>query len=230
MDQRMLSEQINYENFLLKVIKWVFLGVAVTAVTSIVVILSGVIHYLINFYFPVLFISVIVEIAFVWIINKKLQNYGDQVSYAMAKRYFILYSIVNGVVFSFLLSVISVYITAISFRFNLCLFWIIIYYYKVYKFRFLFYSKSMCCCFTILIIGYIILMFIQAPALYYIIVLIDLAVFTGITLYDLKKISIAYHQSLENQREGLALMCALNLYLDFVNIFIDILMLISDNN
>ena len=71
MDQRMLSEQINYENFLLKVIKWVFLGVAVTAVTSIVVILSGVIHYLINFYFPVLFISVIVEIAFVWIINKK---------------------------------------------------------------------------------------------------------------------------------------------------------------
>ncbi len=115
MDQRMLSEQINYENFLLKVIKWVFLGVAVTALTSIVVILSGIIHYLINFYFPVLFVSVIVEIAFVWIINKKLQNYGDQVSYAMAKRYFILYSIVNGVVFSFLLSVISVYITALAF-------------------------------------------------------------------------------------------------------------------
>ena len=47
---------------------------------------------------------------------------------------------------------------------------------------------------------------------------------------NLKNISTAYHQSLENQREGLALMCALNLYLDFVNIFIDILMLISDNN
>ena len=50
MDQRMLSEQINYENFLLKVIKWVFFGVAVTAVTSIVMILSGVINYLIDFY------------------------------------------------------------------------------------------------------------------------------------------------------------------------------------
>ena len=148
MDQRMLSEQINYENFLLKVIKWVFLGVAVTAVTSIVVILSGIIHYLINFYFPVLFVSVIVEIAFVWIIIKKLQNYGDQVSYAMAKRYFILYSIVNGVVFSFLLSVISVYITALAFALTCAYFGIIIYYYKVYKFRFLFYSKSMCCCFT----------------------------------------------------------------------------------
>ena len=90
MDQRMLTEQFDYENFLLKVLRWVFVGVAVTAVTSIVVILSGVINYLIDFYFPVLFISVIVEIAFVWVIGKKLQNHGDQVSYALAKRYFIL--------------------------------------------------------------------------------------------------------------------------------------------
>lgn len=230
MDQRMLSEQINYENFLLKVIKWVFLGVAVTAVTSIVVILSGIIHYLINFYFPVLFVSVIVEIAFVWIINKKLQNYGDQVSYAMAKRYFILYSIVNGVVFSFLLSVISVYITALAFALTCAYFGLLYTITKYTSSDFSFIAKVCVAVLPILIIGYIILMFIQAPALYYIIVLIDLAVFTGITLYDLKKISIAYHQSLENQREGLALMCALNLYLDFVNIFIDILMLISDNN
>lgn len=230
MDQRMLSEQINYENFLLKVIKWIFLGVAVTALTSIVVILSGIIHYLINFYFPVLFVSVIVEIAFVWIINKKLQNYGDQVSYAMAKRYFILYSIVNGVVFSFLLSVISVYITALAFALTCAYFGLLYTITKYTSSDFSFIAKVCVAVLPILIIGYIILMFIQAPALYYIIVLIDLAVFTGITLYDLKKISIAYHQSLENQREGLALMCALNLYLDFVNIFIDILMLISDNN
>ena len=230
MDQRMLSEQINYENFLLKVIKWVFLGVAVTALTSIVVILSGIIHYLINFYFPVLLVSVIVEIAFVWIINKKLQNYGDQVSYAMAKRYFILYSIVNGVVFSFLLSVISVYITALAFALTCAYFGLLYTITKYTSSDFSFIAKVCVAVLPILIIGYIILMFIQAPALYYIIVLIDLAVFTGITLYDLKKISTAYHQSLENQREGLALMCALNLYLDFVNIFIDILMLISDNN
>ena len=230
MDQRMLSEQINYENFLLKVIKWVFFGVAVTALTSIVVILSGIIHYLINFYFPVLFVSVIVEIAFVWIINKKLQNYGDQVSYAMAKRYFILYSIVNGVVFSFLLSVISVYITALAFALTCAYFGLLYTITKYTSSDFSFIAKVCVAVLPILIIGYIILMFIQAPALYYIIVLIDLAVFTGITLYDLKKISTAYHQSLENQREGLALMCALNLYLDFVNIFIDILMLISDNN
>ena len=175
MDQRMLSEQINYENFLLKVIKWVFLGVAVTALTSIVVILSGIIHYLINFYFPVLFVSVIVEIAFVWIINKKLQNYGDQVSYAMAKRYFILYSIVNGVVFSFLLSVISVYITALAFALTCAYFGLLYTITKYTSSDFSFIAKVCVAVLPILIIGYIILMFIQAPALYYIIVLIDLA-------------------------------------------------------
>lgn len=148
----------------------------------------------------------------------------------MAKRYFILYSIVNGVVFSFLLSVISVYITALAFALTCAYFGLLYTITKYTSSDFSFIAKVCVAVLPILIIGYIILMFIQAPALYYIIVLIDLAVFTGITLYDLKKISIAYHQSLENQREGLALMCALNLYLDFVNIFIDILMLISDNN
>lgn len=230
MDQRMLTEQFDYENFLLKVLRWVFVGVAVTAVTSIVVILSGVINYLIDFYFPVLFISVIVEIAFVWVIGKKLQNHGDQVSYAKAKRYFILYSIVNGVVFSFILSVISVYITALAFALTCAYFGLLYTITKYTSSDFSFVMKVCISVLPILIIGYIILIFIHAPALYYIIVLIDLAVFTGITLYDLKKISTAYHQSLENQREGLALMCALNLYLDFVNIFIDILMLIMDNN
>ena len=141
MDQRMLTEQFDYENFLLKVLRWVFVGVAVTAVTSIVVILSGVINYLIDFYFPVLFISVIVEIAFVWVIGKKLQNHGDQVSYAMAKRYFILYSIVNGVVFSFILSVISVYITALAFALTCAYFGLL--YNKIYKFRFLFCNESL---------------------------------------------------------------------------------------
>lgn len=230
MDQRMLTEQFDYENFLLRVLRWVFVGVAVTAVTSIVVILSGIINYLIDFYFPVMFISIIVEIAFVWILSKKLQNQEEQVSYTKAKRYFILYSMINGIVFSFLLSVISIYITALAFALTCAYFGLL---YTITKYTdsdFSFVMKVCMSALPILIIGYIILMFIEAPALYYIIVFIDLAVFSGLTLYDLKNISKAYHQSLENQREGLALLCALNLYLDFVNIFIDILMLIIDNN
>lgn len=43
-------------------------------------------------------------------------------------------------------------------------------------------------------------------------------------------ISTMYEQSSEEYQEGLILFCAFELYLDFVNIFIDILMLIMDNN
>lgn len=230
MDQKMLTKQMNYEKFLSEVIKWVFFGVGITAITSILVIFSGIIYALIPFYFPVLIISVIIEIAFVWILNKKIDKPIDELSFSSVKRFFILYSIVNGVIFSFILASVSIYITALAFALTCAYFGLLYTITKYTSSDFSFVMKVCISVLPILIIGYIILIFIHAPALYYIIVLIDLAVFTGITLYDLKKISTAYHQSLENQREGLALMCALNLYLDFVNIFIDILMLIMDNN
>lgn len=230
MDQKMLTKQMNYEKFLSEVIKWVFFGVGITAITSILVIFSGIIYALIPFYFPVLIISIIIEIAFVWILNKKIDKPIDELSFSSVKRFFILYSIVNGVIFSFILASVSIYITALAFALTCAYFGLLYTITKYTSSDFSFVMKVCISVLPILIIGYIILIFIHAPALYYIIVLIDLAVFTGITLYDLKKISTAYHQSLENQREGLALMCALNLYLDFVNIFIDILMLIMDNN
>lgn len=230
MDQRTLTEQMDYNNFLMKIFKWVFIGVGVTALTSILVIFSGLIYLLAAFYLPVLFISVIIEIAFVWIISKKLQNHRDEISFDSAKKYFILYSVINGVVFSFILSTISIYITALAFALTCAYFGLL---YTVTKYTssdFSFIGRICLSALPILIIAYFILIFINAPGLYYTVILIDLAVFTGLTLYDLKKISIVYQQSSFEQRDGLALMCALELYLDFVNIFIDILMLISDNN
>ncbi|UTY40448.1 Bax inhibitor-1 family protein [Allocoprobacillus halotolerans] len=230
MDQRMLTEQMNYENFLAKVIKWVCIGVAITAITSFIVILSGIIRIIASFYLPILFISVIVELLFVWRIAKKLEDSGNEVSYSSAKKYFILYSMMNGVVFSFVLSSVSIYVTALAFALTCAYFGLLYTITKYTSSNFSFVAKVCVSFLPILIIGYIILMFIHAPVLYYIIVLIDLGVFTGLTLYDLKNISTMYQQSLEEQREGLALICALELYLDFVNIFLDILMLISDNN
>ena len=79
-------------------------------------------------------------------------------------------------------------------------------------------------------IAYILLIFISAPGLYYLVVFLDLAVFTGLTLYDFKHIEYAYEVAPQEALPGVALLCALQLYMDFINIFIDILMLVSDNN
>lgn len=230
MDQKMLTKQMNYEKFLSEVIKWVFFGVGITAITSILVIFSGIIYALIPFYFPVLIISIIIEIAFVWILNKKIDKPIDELSFSSVKRFFILYSIVNGVIFSFILASVSIYITALAFALTCAYFGLL---YTVTKYTTSSFSNIAKVCISVLpvmIIGYIILLFIQAPMLYYIIVFLDLLIFTGITLYDFKMISTMYEQSSEEYQEGLILFCAFELYLDFVNIFIDILMLIMDNN
>lgn len=230
MDQKMLTKQMNYEKFLSEVIKWVFFGVGITAITSILVIFSGIIYALIPFYFPVLIISVIIEIAFVWILNKKIDKPIDELSFSSVKRFFILYSIVNGVIFSFILASVSIYITALAFALTCAYFGLL---YTITKYTTSSFSNIAKVCISVLpvmIIGYIILLFIQAPMLYYIIVFLDLLIFTGITLYDFKIISTMYEQSSEEYQEGLILFCAFELYLDFVNIFIDILMLIMDNN
>ncbi|NJE45170.1 Bax inhibitor-1 family protein [Massilimicrobiota sp. SW1139] len=230
MDQKMLTKQMNYEKFLSEVIKWVFFGVGITAITSLLVIFSGIIYALIPFYFPVLIISVIIEIAFVWTLNKKVDKPIDELSFASVKRFFILYSIVNGVIFSFILASVSIYITALAFALTCAYFGLL---YTITKYTTSSFSNIAKVCISVLpvmIIGYIILLFIQAPMLYYIIVFLDLLIFTGITLYDFKMISTMYEQSSEEYLEGLILFCAFELYLDFVNIFIDILMLIMDNN
>ena len=230
MDQKMLTKQMNYEKFLSEVIKWVFFGVGITAITSILVIFSGIIYALIPFYFPVLIISVIIEIAFVWILNKKIDKPIDELSFSSVKSFFILYSIVNGVIFSFILASVSIYITALAFALTCAYFGLL---YTITKYTTSSFSNIAKVCISVLpvmIIGYIILLFIQAPMLYYIIVFLDLLIFTGITLYDFKMISTMYEQSSEEYQKGLKLFCAFELYLDFVNIFIDILMLIMDNN
>lgn len=230
MDQKMLTKQMNYEKFLSEVIKWVFFGVGITAITSVLVIFSGIIYALIPFYFPVLIISVIIEIAFVWILNKKIDKPIDELSFSSVKSFFILYSIVNGVIFSFILASVSIYITALAFALTCAYFGLL---YTITKYTTSSFSNIAKVCISVLpvmIIGYIILLFIQAPMLYYIIVFLDLLIFTGITLYDFKMISTMYEQSSEEYQEGLILFCAFELYLDFVNIFIDILMLIMDNN
>ena len=186
--------------------------------------------FLIPFYFPVLIISVIIEIAFVWILNKKIDKPIDELSFSSVKRFFILYSIVNGVIFSFILASVSIYITALAFALTCAYFGLL---YTITKYTTSSFSNIAKVCISVLpvmIIGYIILLFIQAPMLYYIIVFLDLLIFTGITLYDFKMISTMYEQSSEEYQEGLILFCAFELYLDFVNIFIDILMLIMDNN
>lgn len=87
------------------------------------------------------------------------------------------------------------------------------------------------------LIGIIVAMFInfllKSPMLNYLISIIGVAVFTGLTAYDTQKIKrigagLEYEGTSANDTKKLALMGALSLYLDFINLFLMLLRLFGN--
>jgi len=84
-----------------------------------------------------------------------------------------------------------------------------------------------------IVIAMLINMFLGSPALGYLISIIGVAVFTGLTAYDvqvLKRIGagLEYGNVSANDTKKLAIMGALRLYLDFINLFLMLLRLFGN--
>ena len=70
-----------------------------------------------------------------------------------------------------------------------------------------------------IIIASVVNMFLRSPMMYWIISYLGLALFIGLTAYDTQKLK-AIHQSGAGALGQLAILGALRLYLDFINMFI----------
>ena len=80
-----------------------------------------------------------------------------------------------------------------------------------------------------IIIASIINMFLQSSAMHFIISFIGVIVFTGLTAYDTQAIKLMYYEGDNAELMGKkALMGALRLYLDFLNLFIYMLHFLGD--
>jgi FtsH-binding integral membrane protein len=80
-----------------------------------------------------------------------------------------------------------------------------------------------------IIIAGLINMFLQSSAMQFVISLIAVIVFTGLTAYDTQRIKLMYYEGDTADVTGKkALMGALTLYLDFLNLFIAMLRLLGD--
>ena len=77
-----------------------------------------------------------------------------------------------------------------------------------------------------LIIAMIVNMFMRSPMMYYVISILGVLIFIGLTAYDTQKIKNMYLASDDSEISGKkAVMGALTLYLDFINLFIMLLRL-----
>ncbi len=80
-----------------------------------------------------------------------------------------------------------------------------------------------------LIIASIVNIFLQSPALYWALSIIGVGIFVGLTAYDTQKIKLMYVEGEAKETASKkAIMGALTLYLDFINLFMMLLRLFGD--
>lgn len=225
MDELYLNnKQISFQEFISLVIKWMIIGIGLSAVTSLLILIFGIINILNSIALPVTIVFAIVELMMVFLLCKKIQK----LDVSQAKLYFVIYSIINGITLTFIIEGIAPGIVFIAFALTCAYFGLLhaIATHTSYDFSHI--GIFCMAVLPILIIGYIILLFIQAPILYYLLILSSLVIFTGLTIYDMKMIKTYYLKVEQQQLESISILCALQLYLDFINIFIDILRILND--
>ena len=79
-----------------------------------------------------------------------------------------------------------------------------------------------------LLIAGVVNIFLQSSAMAFAISIISVLIFVGFTAYDMQSIKEAYYDSYGEDREKAGVFGALNLYMDFVNIFINLLQLLGE--
>lgn len=81
-----------------------------------------------------------------------------------------------------------------------------------------------------IIIASIVNIFMQSTGLYYAVSYISVAVFVGLTAYDMQNLKSLYYgvSSDDESRNKVAISGALSLYLDFINLFLTMLRLLGD--
>ena len=79
-----------------------------------------------------------------------------------------------------------------------------------------------------LVIAGIVNLFLQSSMMAMIISGLAVLIFTGLTAYDTQQLKSIYEYTVTDEQEKLGVLGALNLYMDFINIFINLLQLIGE--
>ena len=79
-----------------------------------------------------------------------------------------------------------------------------------------------------LIIAGVVNIFLQSSVMAFVISIIGVLIFVGFTAYDMQDIKDKYYSLVGEDRTKAGVFGALNLYLDFINIFINLLQLLGD--
>ena len=169
---------------------------------------------------------IIAELAVVFVVSGML----DKLSSTTAVLLFYLYAILNGVVFSSIFVIYELGSIAYTFFITAGVFGAMSVYGLVTKNDMTKFGSYCIMALFGLIIASVVNIFVASSTLDWIISLVGVALFIGLTAWDTQKIKNAAYMTEPSQTGKLATIGALSLYLDFINLFLYLLRFFGRSN
>ena len=216
------ASQIELENqqYLTKVFGWMFTGLITTAIVS---------HYVASYIQQINPILFFVAIGLEFFLVYRIVRYVMTMTVNMATLSFILYSALNGFTLSGLFYTYTAESLTTTFLITSSIFAFMAFYGYTTKKDLTGMGNFMYMGLFGIIIASIVNFFLQSSMIYYVTSLMGVLIFTGLTAYDVQKILkmniIGNSGTDEDTKE--AILGALILYLDFINLFIHLIRLIG---
>jgi hypothetical protein len=214
--------------FLAKVFNWMAMGLGLTALTAFLVANSAAAQQLIFGNMLVFYGLVIGELALVIYLSARL----EKISAGRATAMFLVYSAMNGATLSAILLIYTATSVASAFVVAAGMFAVMAIYGTVTKKDLTSLGSFMFMGLIGIIIAGVVNLFLRSPAISWVTSALGVIIFTGLTAYDVQKISRYGAAGIMNGGEAAirkgAIMGALNLYLDFINLFLSLLRLMGD--
>jgi hypothetical protein len=207
--------------FLAKVFNWMALGLGITGIVAYFTATTGL---AISFMSPPVFMTLfIAELGMVYFISARI----NKIQASTATGLFLGYSILNGLVLSVILLTYTSTSIAETFFVTAGMFGAMAIYGLVTKRDLSGWGSFLIMGFVGIFIAFIVNMFLQSTELQWIASFLGVFIFTGLTAYDVQRIKNMGEQGImssgpEAIRKG-AIMGALALYLDFINLFLMLL-------
>lgn len=226
-DSQSESLQNNFKKYVLKTFGTMALGLLITAISAVVFLNSGLIFSLYRIpMFPL--ILMIAQFGVVMAFSARL----FKASASSTRMMFIVYSILTGITFSVVGLIYTGTDISLAFLLTFAYFGSLVaigYTTKIDLSRF---APILFTGLIILIVFNVISMFLNVDGMDMIVCSAGLLIFTGITAYDAQKMKRLYmqHEGNEDMLQRLSLYSALELYLDFINIFLYILRFVGNRD
>lgn len=218
---------VSENSYARKVFLWLFIGLIVTAVSGYVFLETG-LWYIAWHNNLVYWGTLIVELFLVIKISASLHK----ISAGAARVYFMLYSVMTGFTVAMVTSIFGLFTTFIAFAYTSLLFGSMALIGFTTKRDLMKFSSLFMAGLITLLIASVANIFLRLQGLDLVLSYVGIILFMGITAYDIQKMKRLYEANEGNDEalNKLAIFSALDLYLDFINIFLRIVQILGRNS